>query len=76
MHAPGDIRVEEVLRPVAGADEVLLRVAACGSDIPRMLSKGAHRMPIICGHAFSGHIVELGGDVEEFAGASWCRWRR
>ncbi|MGI4957052.1 MAG: alcohol dehydrogenase catalytic domain-containing protein, partial [Janthinobacterium lividum] len=58
MYAPGDIRVEDVPMPVAGRDDVLVKVAACGvcgSDIPRMLTKGAHRMPIICGHEFSGH---------------------
>jgi len=70
MYAPGDIRVEDVAKPSAGLDEVLLKVAACGvcgSDIPRMLTKGAHRMPIICGHEFSGHIVEIGGNVEGYA---------
>ncbi|NPD66225.1 galactitol-1-phosphate 5-dehydrogenase [Lichenicola cladoniae] len=70
MYAPGDIRVEDVPMPVAGHDDVLVKVAACGvcgSDIPRMLTKGAHRMPIICGHEFSGHIVELGGNVEDYA---------
>ena len=70
MHAPGDIRVEEVPRPVAGTEDVPPRVAACGvcgSDIPRMPGKGAHRMPIIRGHEFSGHAVEIGGDVEGFA---------
>ena len=68
MYAPGDIRVEDRPKPSAGQDEVLLKVAACGvcgSDIPRMLTKGAHRMPIICGHEFSGHIVDPGG-VEGF----------
>lgn len=67
MYSPGDIRIEDVAKPSPGADEVLLRVAACGvcgSDIPRMLTKGAHRMPIICGHEFSGHIVQLGEGVE------------
>jgi len=70
MYAPGDIRVEDVSRPEAGAGEVLLKVAACGvcgSDVPRMLTKGAHRMPIICGHEFSGHIVGLGDGVEGWA---------
>ncbi|WP_419730793.1 galactitol-1-phosphate 5-dehydrogenase [Lichenicola sp.] len=70
MYTPGDIRVEDVPKPVAGPDDVLLRVAACGvcgSDIPRMLTKGAHRMPIICGHEFSGHIVEIGDHVEGYA---------
>jgi L-iditol 2-dehydrogenase len=67
MHSPGDIRIEDVAKPAPATGEILLRVAACGvcgSDIPRMLTKGAHRMPIICGHEFSGHIVELGQEVE------------
>jgi L-iditol 2-dehydrogenase len=69
MYSPGDIRLEDVPKPVAKSGEVLMRVAAvgvCGSDIPRMLIKGAHRMPIICGHEFSGHIVELGNDATGF----------
>ncbi len=70
MYSPGDIRLEDVPVPEAGAGEVLLRVSAvgvCGSDIPRMLTKGAHRMPIICGHEFSGHITQLGAGVQGFA---------
>ena len=69
MHSPGDITLEDRPKPQAGRDEVLLKVAAvgvCGSDIPRMLTKGAHRMPIVCGHEFSGEIVELGQGVEGF----------
>jgi L-iditol 2-dehydrogenase len=64
MHSPGDIRLEAVPKPEPGPGEVLLRIAAvgvCGSDIPRMLVKGAHRMPIICGHEFSGHVVDANG---------------
>jgi L-iditol 2-dehydrogenase len=66
LHAPGDIRVEEVPRPDPGPGEALVHVAACGvcgSDIARMLSAGAHRMPIICGHEFSGHVVAVGSGV-------------
>ena len=70
MYTPGDIRLEDVPKPVAGPGEVLLKVDAvgvCGSDLPRMLSKGAHKMPIICGHEFSGRIEALGEGVEGFA---------
>ena len=70
MYQPGDIRLEDLPKPAPGKGEVLLKVAAvgvCGSDIPRMLIKGAHRMPIVCGHEFSGEIVELGEGVEGFA---------
>lgn len=66
MHAPGDIRFEEVPVPEIGPGDVLVKVAACGvcgSDIPRMNFSGAYRYPIICGHEFSGHIVEVGADV-------------
>lgn len=66
LHAPGDIRVEEVPRPDPGPGEALVHVAACGvcgSDIARMTSAGAHRMPIICGHEFSGRVVALGRGV-------------
>ncbi|MFC6489428.1 galactitol-1-phosphate 5-dehydrogenase [Nitratireductor sp. GCM10026969] len=67
LHAPKDIRLEDRPKPVAGAGEVVVKVASvgvCGSDLPRMLVKGAHRMPLITGHEFSGHIVELGQGVE------------
>src|ERR1700743_784818 len=69
MHKPGDIRLEDVAKPTPKRDEALLRVAAvgvCGSDIPRMLTKGAHASPLICGHEFSGRIAALGEDVQGF----------
>lgn len=70
MHAPGDIRVEDVPVPSPGPGEVLLKVAACGvcgSDIPRMLRNGGYVMPIICGHEFSGYVETLGEGVTGFS---------
>jgi len=69
LYSPGDIRLEDVAKPEPRENEVLLRVAAvgvCGSDLPRMLIKGAHKMPLICGHEFSGHIEASGAGVEGF----------
>ncbi|MBL3698790.1 galactitol-1-phosphate 5-dehydrogenase [Leucobacter luti] len=66
MHEPGDIRVEQVPVPEITAGDVLVRVEACGvcgSDIPRMNFAGAYYTPIICGHEFSGTILELGAEV-------------
>lgn len=66
LHAPKDIRLEERPEPQAGPGEVVVKVASvgvCGSDLPRMLIKGAHRMPLITGHEFSGHISALGPGV-------------
>lgn len=75
MHKPGDIRLEDVAKPIPGAGEVLLRVNAvgvCGSDLPRMLIKGAHKMPIICGHEFCGQIEEIAADVGGFTKGELC----
>ncbi len=66
LHAPGDFRLEERQRPQAGADKVVVRVRSvgvCGSDWARMLVKGAHKMPLVTGHEFSGEIADLGPSV-------------
>jgi len=67
LHAPGDIRLEERPEPSAEPGHVVVRVASvgvCGSDLPRMLVKGAWKMPLITGHEFSGHISARGDGVE------------
>jgi L-iditol 2-dehydrogenase len=67
LHSPGDIRLEKRPRPEAAPGQVLVRVASvgvCGSDLPRMLVKGAWKMPLITGHEFAGHISEIGDGVE------------
>lgn len=68
MHGPADIRVEQRPVPTPGHGEVLVRVAACGvcgSDIARMLRNGGYVMPIVCGHEFAGHVVQLGAGVDD-----------
>lgn len=60
LHAPGDLRYEEVPMPVCAEDEVLLQIhycGICGSDIPRVLTKGTYHFPTIPGHEFSGVVV-------------------
>lgn len=61
LHGVADLRYEDVPRPVAGEGEVLLKVMAagvCGSDIPRIFTKGTYHFPTIPGHEFAGQIVE------------------
>lgn len=68
LHAVGDLRLEEVPAPAAGPGEVLVRVAACGvcgSDIPRIFSKGTYHFPTIPGHEFAGEVCALGEGVED-----------
>ena len=70
MYEPGDVRVEQVDIPAIGPNDLLVEVAACGvcgSDIPRMNFSGAYRYPLICGHEFSGHVVDAGANVAGFA---------
>ena len=66
MYAPGDLKFEEVPVREPKDDEVLVQIMAvgvCGSDIPRMLTYGAHVSPIIPGHEFAGRIVKVGDKV-------------
>lgn len=67
LHAVGDIRLQEVSKPIPGAGEVLLRVGACGvcgSDIPRIYEKGTYRFPLIPGHEFAGVVENIGPGVD------------
>jgi L-iditol 2-dehydrogenase len=69
LHKPGEITIESVPRPEVGPNEALVRVVGCGvcgSDIPRMLTRGAHKQPLICGHEFSGRIAALGSGMDEW----------
>lgn len=70
LHNIRNLQYEEVETPIPAEDEVLVRVKAagvCGSDIPRIYRDGAHNMPLIPGHEFSGEVVSAGGE----AGEAW-----
>jgi L-iditol 2-dehydrogenase len=64
----GDVRCVEVDVPtVEKRDDVLIKVkscGACGSDIPRVMVKGAYHYPITIGHEFAGQVVEFGDGVK------------
>lgn len=69
-HGPKDLRIEERETPVAGPDEVLIRVEAggiCGSDLHYFNNGGfgAVRIkePMILGHEVAGRIAALGTEV-------------
>lgn len=68
LHDVGNIIYEDVpiLEPKEG--EVLIKVGAvgiCGSDIPRIYKTGAHVMPIIPGHEFSGTVEAVGKGADQ-----------
>lgn len=66
LHGIGDLRFDEVPTPSAGKGEVLIKIKAsgvCGSDIPRVFTKGTYHFPTIPGHELAGQIVETGEGV-------------
>ena len=70
LHGVGDLRLEDIPRPVCRDGEALVRVAfcgVCGSDIPRIFTKGTYSLPLVCGHEFAGVVEAVGAGVEEYA---------
>jgi len=75
-YAPGDYRLETVPVPRAGADDMIIKVEACGicaGDIKSYVGAESFwggngqppyiKAPMIPGHEFVGHVVELGENV-------------
>jgi Threonine dehydrogenase and related Zn-dependent dehydrogenases len=75
-YGPGDYRVEEVDRPVAGNGEVIIKVDACGicgSDLKAYHGSDMYwggedpwlKAPVTPGHEFFGTVVEFGEGAAE-----------
>jgi len=68
-HTP--LRVEKTPTPEPKADEILVKVAACGlchTDL-HYIDHGiptAKQPPVILGHEASGRVVQVGGDAQGF----------
>jgi L-iditol 2-dehydrogenase len=66
--APGELRVEEVPRPEAGAGEMLVRVEVCGvcvTDVKKV-HRGLLAPPRIFGHEIAGTVAVVGPGVKGF----------
>ena len=66
VHAPKDIRYEDIKKPVPGKGQVLIQVkytGICGSDVPRVNGNACPFYPNVLGHEFSGTVAELGEGV-------------
>ena len=63
--------VVDLPRPVAGPDEVVVQVAACGicgSDVHGYDGSSGRRIPpLVMGHEAAGVVAEVGADVTRFA---------
>ncbi|HDR9488254.1 TPA: alcohol dehydrogenase catalytic domain-containing protein [Burkholderia aenigmatica] len=80
-HAPQDYRLEQVKKPAPGPNEVIIKIASCGICAGDCKGwDGASRFwgdasanrqpyikaPVIAGHEFWGHVVELGEGAAEY----------
>ncbi|MGA2357672.1 MAG: zinc-dependent alcohol dehydrogenase [Terriglobales bacterium] len=81
------LSLEEVARPQAGADEVLIEVEVCGvchsdlhvADGDWTQLAGIVKKPLILGHEIVGRVVERGAAVESVqvgdrVGVPWVQW--
>lgn len=70
LHSLGEFHTEHVDIPSINDDEVLIKVkycGICGSDVPRAMSYGARKYPLILGHEFSGVVEKKGVNVGHLA---------
>ena len=74
IHAPGDLRVEDVATPPVGPGQLRVRVRAggiCGSDLHYFQHGGFGTVrlqePMVLGHEVAGVIEEVGSAVTGFA---------
>nr|WP_240897525.1 zinc-dependent alcohol dehydrogenase family protein [Kineococcus vitellinus] len=67
MHAPGDVRVEDVPEPtLQEPTDAVIRLAAtciCGSDLWPYRGADEVREPLRMGHEYCGVVEEVGADV-------------
>jgi L-iditol 2-dehydrogenase len=71
FYEPGDVRLEDMPEPAAGAGEVKIRVKACstcGTDV-KIFNYGHQHIdpPRVMGHEIAGEVVEVGEGVEGWA---------
>ncbi len=62
----GQFNLKETSKPEVSEGYVLVKVMAagiCGSDIQRVYENGAHKMPLVIGHEFSGIVANIGKNV-------------
>lgn len=67
----GSVEIREIPKPAIGEDDVLLKVShvgVCGSDLHQWTADHSWPVnyPVVLGHEFGGHVVELGNRVKDW----------
>ena len=66
VHGPNDVRLDDVAEPMPAAEDVLVRVAACGlcgSDLSYVAMGGLGGGPMPLGHEIAGVVERVGPRV-------------
>lgn len=66
-HGEGGVALQQVPRPRAGVDSVIVEVHAagvCGTDLHLLDDAYPSRPPVVLGHEVAGVVVEVGEDAE------------
>jgi len=69
LHGPGDLRLDDAQRPIAGANDIVIRVGAagiCGTDLHFRNMGPRFKNPMPLGHEFAGDVVEVGANVTQY----------
>ncbi len=80
-HGPKDYKLEEIDRPVAGKNEIIIKVEGCGICAGDVKAEAGAQMfwagdepwvkaPVVPGHEFYGRVVELGEGAAEHHGVA------
>lgn len=67
LYGIGNLKLTKTGRPSPKPGEALIKVTSCGicgSDIPRIFKTGAHNMPLIPGHEFTGCVEECSDNAD------------
>ena len=67
----GAVEIRDISKPEIGEEDVLLEVAnvgVCGSDLHQWTADHSWQVnyPVVLGHEFGGHIIELGSRVKNW----------
>jgi 2-desacetyl-2-hydroxyethyl bacteriochlorophyllide A dehydrogenase len=66
LHGPGDLRLDDAQRPVAGPKDLVIKVAAagiCGTDLHFRHMGPRFEAPMALGHEYAGEVIEVGPEV-------------
>ncbi|GGA38903.1 zinc-binding dehydrogenase [Pelagibacterium lentulum] len=78
-HGPQDYRVQTIARPVAGPNELVIAIAACGicasdrkcwSGAGMFWSQPWVKAPVVAGHEFFGYVEDIGEGAAEHFGVA------